>query len=88
MINNFRKHLYYYFSLFVILGLGVFITLQLAPDKKLQVLGVVMTAFFYVAWGVLHHLVNHDLTVKIMVEYILIGSLGMTVVLFLLRVVI
>ncbi|MFH1832577.1 MAG: hypothetical protein ABH816_00220 [Candidatus Levyibacteriota bacterium] len=85
---SFKKHLIYYSSLFAILSLGFVITFNLAPDKRLQTMGVVMTAFFYVTWGILHHFINHDLTVKIVVEYILIGSLGMTIVLFLLKTII
>jgi hypothetical protein len=33
----------------------------------------------------LHHAGNHTITAKIVIEYILIGSLGLTVILFLLK---
>ncbi len=80
-----RKHVVYYASLFAILSFGFFLASIDASDKRLQMAITVMTAFFYVSWGILHHLVNHDLTLKIVVEYILIGSLGITIVLFLLK---
>lgn len=48
-------------------------------------LAVVITSLFYVGWGILHHFVHHDLNAKIVVEYVLIGSLGMTVVLFIIK---
>ena len=37
---------------------------------------------FYMILGILHHFVNHELTAKIMVEYILIGALGISIVFF------
>lgn len=88
MIINIKKHFYYYLSLLGIVFLGVLLALQVSYDRRLQALIVVIMAFFYVLWATLHHLINHDLTTKIMVEYILIGSLGMTIVLFLLKAII
>lgn len=85
MIVNLKKHLFYYLSLLGIVFLGIFLVLQLSFDRKLQVLLIVITAFFYVFWGILHHFLDHDLNIKIVVEYILIGSLGMTIILFLLK---
>lgn len=88
MIINIKKHFYYYLSLLGIVFLGVLLALQVSYDRRLQALIVVIMTFFYVLWATLHHLINHDLTTKIMVEYILIGSLGMTIVLFLLKAII
>lgn len=85
MIVNFKNHWYYYLSLLGIVFLGVFLAFQLAYDRRLQVFVVVATALFYVFWGILHHFLEHDLNIKIVVEYILVGSLGMTIVLFLLK---
>lgn len=80
-----KKHWGYYLSLLGILFLGIFLAIQASPDRQLQMLTVILTTFFYVAWGILHHFLNHDLTVKIVIEYLLIGSLGMAIILFLLR---
>lgn len=82
MKQKIKEHLFYYVSLFVVIALGVILALQFSYSKQMQMLVVVMTTFFYVGLGILHHRENHDLTAKIMVEYTLIGGLGMTIVSF------
>jgi len=85
MNHRVKSHIGYYIGLFAILGLGLVGTIAVFYDTRLQMLSIFLTAFFYIAWGILHHLINHDLTAKIVVEYVLIGSLGVTVVFFLLK---
>lgn len=80
-----RKHLGYYVPLFCMLVFGIFLIPHLAYARELQMSLVVAMAAFYVVWGILHHVVHHDITTKIVIEYILIGSLGMTIVMFLLK---
>lgn len=80
-----KKHTGYYLSLLLILALGIFLAMQLSYDRKLQMSIILLTSIFYVGFGILHHFIHHDLTAKIVIEYILIGSLGVTVILFLLK---
>ena len=77
-----KKHVFYYISLLAVIVLGVILALQYPYSKQTQMLIVVMTTFFYVSLGILHHRENHDLTAKIVVEYTLVGGLGMTIVSF------
>ena len=85
MNEKIKEHFGYYVSLFVILALGGILTLQFSYSRQLQMLTVVITALFYVTLGIIHHSQNHDLTPKIVIEYVLIGSLGMIMVSFLLK---
>lgn len=85
MLTDVKKHLTYYLSLGAILASGIFFASQAYYDKQLQMMIVVATAFVYVLWGILHHLMHHDLNSKIVVEYILISAFGMAVILFILR---
>lgn len=80
-----KKHVEYYFSLLCIFAIGVFLTIHFASDKQLQMLVLTLTAFLYAAWGIIHHLKDHDLTVKVVIEYVLVGSLGITILAFLLK---
>ncbi len=84
-MRAFRHHAEYYLSLSVILIFGIFITIRFAPDTTLQMATVVLLSLLYVCWGILHHVLNHNINTKIVVEYILISSLGMSIVLFLLK---
>lgn len=79
-----KKHFGYYISLFAILFLGFLIAYSSA-DKQFQFLIAVLTAFLYALWGILHHAINHELTAKIMVEYVLMAALGTALIFFLLK---
>jgi len=82
MYQKLKKHFGYYLSLLAILLLGLVLILLASPNIKLQSLVISLTVFFYVLWGVLHHFINHELTLRIMVEYVLIGALGISVIFF------
>lgn len=81
---GFARHMWHYGALLAVLTLGFFLTMQTASDKTLQLTIVLITTLFYIIWGLLHHLIEHDLTARIVVEYVLIGSLGASIVLFIL----
>lgn len=83
MFGRLYKHSAYYVSLIVILTLG-FLLAYNSSDRIFQIGVIVATTFFYVLWGIMHHLLNHDLSLKIVIEYILIGAFGLTIIFFLL----
>ncbi len=85
MMKKTDRHIGYYFSLVSLLILGFLLFLFASPNRQLQMLVFIITTIFYIGWGLLHHKINHDLTVRIMIEYVLIGSLGITIMLFLLK---
>lgn len=72
-------------SLVVILSLS-FLLAYSSTDRGFQIGVVIATTFFYVLWGIMHHLLNHDLSTKIVIEYVLIGIFGLTTIFFLLSV--
>lgn len=85
MYKKINEHVAYYISLIAIFALGAFLIYSVTPNKQLQMLIFVIMAIFYVIWGVLHHFINHELSTKIVVEYILIGTLGIGIMFFLLK---
>jgi len=84
MFKKFKKHLGYYISLIAILCFGLISVLITSPNVKAQVVMISLTVFFYVLWGILHHLINHKLTLRIVIEYVLIGALGISILFFML----
>ncbi|MBI2195787.1 MAG: hypothetical protein HYU48_01965 [Candidatus Levybacteria bacterium] len=76
------KHTGHYFSLILILGLGLLGLKVAYPNRILETEIAILTAIFYVIWGIVHHHQNHSLNSKIVIEYILIAALGMAVLLF------
>ncbi len=75
----------YYISLSLILFAGLLLAYYVGYDRQLQLLIIIDTVFLYIGWGILHHHINHDLTSKIVIEYVLMGSFGLTIMMFLLR---
>lgn len=85
MFRRIHDHIGYYISLIAILIFGFLLVSLFSSNKQLQMVAVVLTTFFYVVFGIFHHLINHDLRAKIVIEYVLVASLGLAVVLFLLK---
>ena len=85
MSNKFFSHFGYYLFLLFILGVGLLGVYLNSYNRQLQMAIIVLTTLFYICWGILHHLLNHDLSHKIVVEYVLIGSLGLALVFFLMK---
>ena len=84
MIKRIKAHIGYYVSLIIMLAFGYLLVSLAYPNRELQILAAVVTTFLYVFLGVIHHAINHDLHLKIVVEYVLIGILGFTMIIFIL----
>ena len=82
MKKNILNHLTYYLFLIAIFIFGFMASVFVYPNLTLQIFIISATIIFYVLWGILHHKITHELTTKIMVEYILIGILGLSVIFF------
>ncbi len=75
----------YYLSLGIILGLGLAFVMLASPNKNLQLILIVLTTLFYVLFGIVHHFINHDVSFAIVLEYLLIGALGISILFFFLK---
>lgn len=78
-------HLLYYVSLIGILVLGLILVYSSSPDKNRQMLIVIGMSTSYTVLGIAHHLLNHDLATKIVVEYVLIAILGIAISFFIFK---
>ncbi|MBI2621306.1 MAG: hypothetical protein HYW63_01500 [Candidatus Levybacteria bacterium] len=77
-----KNHTTYYILLASILLAGFILILSAHPDRGLQMSLVIGLSFAYVLVGILHHLINHDLVAKIVIEYVLVASLGIATAFF------
>lgn len=80
-----KKHLGYYVSFLLIVGASIFLVFQNMSDKNLILIFVSFFAASYVLWGILHHLVHHSVTLRIVIEYIVVALLGVAVIFFILN---
>ncbi len=75
------KHKAYYLSLSVIFIMGLALMLVAKHNPQLRMMAILMMAFFYVLWGIVHHILDHDMSVRIVIEYVLLGALGIVLAL-------
>jgi hypothetical protein len=78
-------HFGYYFFLITVLVMGLFVTWRLGPDKGMQTLAFTIMSIIYAIVGIGHHLKNHDLVGKIMIEYMLVAMLGIAASFFIFK---
>jgi hypothetical protein len=79
-MKDINKHIPHYLSLMAILLAGVVGFYLFSYDRLFQAAVGVSIAVSYVAWGIVHHLIHDDLYPSVIVEYILVASLGLVIV--------
>ena len=82
MKKHMKQHFWYYFSFVVIQLLGFGLILLTASNRDVQRMMIIGTTCLYAFWALMHQYFHHHLTPKIVVEYMLIGTLGLIVSLF------
>ncbi len=80
-----KKHLFYYIALILMCLLSVLLVKVVNFSKQEQFFIVVFLGFFYAVWGVLHHVLHHNLRPRIFIEYIVIAILGIATTVFVLQ---
>lgn len=79
-MKDIKKHILHYSTLLAILGTGVIGFYIFSYDRLFQAAVGVSIAVSYVAWGIVHHKIHDDLHASVVVEYILVASLGLVIV--------
>lgn len=80
-----RSHATYYlsFSLMLLICFGIFVLN--ANQPQVQLIALMLASVLYVLWGVVHHFIHHDISLIIMVEYVLIAVLVITLGFFVIK---
>ena len=80
-----KNHVTYYIFLIAVLVAGFILILSVHPDKAAQMSIVIGLGFIYVLIGAIHHLIDHDLVAKIVIEYVLVACLGIAAAFFIFK---
>lgn len=75
-------HIVYFICLFLVFAASLLLVSKTSHNPSFQMMIIILMTFFYVAWALLHHYIEHDLHAKIVIEYVLIGALGISLVYF------
>ena len=76
-------HTSYYFIELGLLIFGFALLFIFASNLILQLIIMVGMLVVYTGMGVLHHKIHHDLSFKIVIEYILVSALVLAALIFL-----
>lgn len=77
-----KGHILHYLIILGIVFLGVVSLVLFSANKSIQLFILIAISLVYLAYGILHHSLEHDLTLKIVVEYALITVLVITLFIF------
>ena len=80
-----KTQIVHYFTLFVILGIGIVTFIFSSGNAAAQLATGIITAIAYVCWGILYHAAKKDLYAKIVVEYVLIALISVIVLFIVIR---
>lgn len=80
-IKKHAKHISHYIPLMGILVICVVPFVFFPYDTFFKGAVLVAAAIAYVVWGIIHHYIHKDLYPAVVIEYILVASLGLIVVL-------
>lgn len=78
-----KKHLNYYMIESFVLGLGFFGVYTLSGSVQMQAVLMAFLVAIYMIMGIVHHRISHDIHLKIVLEYIIIGSFVFAIFMFL-----
>lgn len=76
LFSNIKAHWSHYVALLAILLFGIFSFWFFRRTPQAQIFSAFLTASFYVAWGVIHHYLEGDLHIRVILEYVSIALLG------------
>lgn len=82
-MNKLNEHLAYHLFQMSILAVGFIAFIRL--EDGLRIWTLLFALFSYVAVAIIHQYLNHSLQPKIMVEYLVMGGLCASILLFLLK---
>jgi hypothetical protein len=83
-MTRLTKHLPHYVPLIAVILAGVVGFTIFSYDQAFQTMILVAVSVSYVIWGIIHHKIHDDLSLFVVIEYLVIASLGLVVVLSLL----
>lgn len=78
-MKTFLKHVPYYTPLVGIFIAGALGFALFSYDRVFQVAISIAIALSYIIWGLVHHLIHKDLYWEVVVEYLVVASLGLVI---------
>lgn len=74
------KYVQHYLPLAAILLAGLLGFIAFSYDRAFQFIVLSAVALAYVAWGLVHHYLHDDLHLLVVIEYVVVATLGLVIV--------
>ncbi|HUV71554.1 MAG TPA: hypothetical protein VMW25_00960 [Clostridia bacterium] len=81
LISDIKANFSHYLVLLFILGSGLVAFFYFQRFPQAQIVSAFLTASFYVFWGIVHHYLEGDLHLRIILEYLGVALLGFLILL-------
>ncbi len=72
-------HIFHYLILLILISGGLTAFLSSRNYPLIQLLVGIVTSLSYVVWGIVHHFVDRDLSLKIVIEYLAVALFAIIV---------
>jgi len=79
MFKDIKKDLGHYLVLLFILTFGAVAFFYFQRYPQAQIVSLFLTASFYVLWGIVHHYLEGNLHIRIILEYAAVAVLGFVI---------
>lgn len=79
-MKHIAKQLPHYLALLGILLAGAIAFWFFSYDRAFQIAVAIALAIAYISWGIIHHLIRRDFCLTVLIEYILVATLGLVIV--------
>lgn len=76
LLSDIKEHKTHYLVLAFILIFGALSFFYFRRFSQAQLVSVFLTVSFYVIWGIIHHLLEGDFHLRIVLEYLAVALLG------------
>ncbi|MBP7118752.1 hypothetical protein KBA63_01590 [Candidatus Woesebacteria bacterium] len=73
-----HKHIRHYIPLFAVFAVGIIGFLSFPYDRALQIAIATGLAVSYAIWGIVHHAIDRDLSLEVILEYIFVSAIGLS----------
>ena len=79
-MKSILKDMPHYLVLLAILTIGLVGFFVFSFDSAFQIAILILVAISYVVWGLVHHAVHKDLYWGVVIEYVVVATLGLVIV--------
>lgn len=80
-----KKHLEYYLSFIGIQMIGGLLILMNSQNRSVEIMLVLLMTTIYTSWSIIHQYIHHNLSTRVVFEYILMGGVGLSLFFFVLK---